>query len=272
MFAGMSTQAAQMLDPNYTVLPVGNWFFMVASTFLVTIIGTIITDRLIEPRLTPYVPDESEQVQDIALNEKRGMRWAGITALVYVLIMVALVAPTNGLLRDPETHGFLSSPFMSGIIFFMMLLFLLPGLAYGLGAGTIKNDKDMVALMTKTITGLSGFLVLCFFAAQFTSLFDYSKLGTIISVVGANALESIGFKGLPLLIAFVVLTAVVDIFISVDSAKWAIMAPIFVPMFMQLGLVSRGDTGSLPDWRLYIQHYRAHDALLPADSCFLPEV
>ena len=236
MFAGMSTQAAQMLDPNYTVLPVCNWFFMVASTFLVTIIGTVITDRLVEPRLTPYVPDVTEQVQDIALNEKRGMRWAGITALIYVAIMVVLVAPTNGLLRDPETHGFLSSPFMSGIIFFMMLLFLLPGLAYGLGAGTIKNDKDMVALMTKTITGLSGFLVLCFFAAQFTALFDYSKLGTIISVAGANALESIGFKGLPLLIAFVVLTAVVDIFISVDSAKWAIMAPIFVPMFMQLGL------------------------------------
>ena len=138
MFAGMSTQAAQMLDPNYTVLPVCNWFFMVASTFLVTIIGTVITDRLVEPRLTPYVPDVTEQVQDIALNEKRGMRWAGITALIYVAIMVVLVAPTNGLLRDPETHGFLSSPFMSGIIFFMMLLFLLPGLAYGLGAGTIK--------------------------------------------------------------------------------------------------------------------------------------
>ena len=134
MFAGMSTQAAQMLDPNYNVLPVCNWYFMVASTFLVTIIGTIITDRLVEPRLTPYVPDETEQVQDIAKNEKRGMRWAGITALVYVVIMVILVAPTNGLLRDPETHGFLSSPFMSGIIFFMMLLFLLPGLAYGIGA------------------------------------------------------------------------------------------------------------------------------------------
>ena len=86
MFAGMSTQAAQTLDPNYTVLPVANWFFMIASTFLITAIGTLVTDKLVEPRLTPYVPDASEQVQDIAENEKRGMRFAGITALVYVLL------------------------------------------------------------------------------------------------------------------------------------------------------------------------------------------
>ena len=125
MFAGMSTQAAQMIDPNYNVLPVCNWYFMIASTFLITIIGTFVTDKIIEPRLAPYVPDASEQVQDIGENEKRGMRWAGITALVYIAIMAMLVVPQNGLLRNPETHAFLSSPFMSGIIFFMMLLFLL---------------------------------------------------------------------------------------------------------------------------------------------------
>ena len=125
MFAGMSTQAAQMIDPSYNVLPVCNWYFMIASTFLITIIGTFVTDKIVEPRLAPYVPDASEQVQDIGENEKRGMRWAGITALVYIAIMAMLVAPQNGLLRNPETHAFLSSPFMSGIIFFMMLLFLL---------------------------------------------------------------------------------------------------------------------------------------------------
>lgn len=236
MFAGMSTQAAQMLDPNYTVLPVSNWYFMMASTFLITAIGTIVTDKLVEPRLAPYVPDESEKVQDIAENEKRGMRFAGITALIYVVIMALLVVPENGLLRNPETHGFLTSPFMSGIIFFMMLLFLLPGIAYGIGAGVIKNDKDVVALMNKTIAGLSSFMVLIFFAAQFTTCFNYSNLGTIISVTGADFLQSVGFTGLPLIICFIVLTAFINIFIAVDSAKWAIMAPIFVPMFMRLGL------------------------------------
>ena len=135
------------------------------------------------------------------------MRWAGITALVYIAIMAMLVVPQNGLLRNPETHAFLSSPFMSGIIFFMMLLFLLPGLAYGIGAGVIKNDKDVVELMNKTI----------------------------ISVAGADFLKSVGFTGLPLIICYIVLTAFINIFIAVDSAKWAIMAPIFVPMFMRLG-------------------------------------
>lgn len=235
MFAGMSTQAARMLDPNYTVLPVCNWYFMMASTVLITLIGTLITDKLIEPRLTPYVPEKTERVSDIAENEKRGMHWAGITALVYVLILAALVGPENGLLRDPQTHSFLSSPFMSGIIFFMMLLFLLPGLAYGIGSGSIRNNKDVIAMMNKTITGLASFMVLIFFAAQFTACFNYSNLGTILSVAGADFLKSIGFVGLPLLVSFIVVTAFINIFIAVDSAKWAIMAPIFVPMFMRLG-------------------------------------
>ena len=117
----------------------------------------------------------------------------------------------------------------------MMLLFLLPGLAYGIGAGVIKNDKDVVELMNKTISGLSSFMVLIFFAAQFTACFNYSNLGTIISVAGADFLKSVGFTGLPLIICYIVLTAFINIFIAVDSAKWAIMAPIFVPMFMRLG-------------------------------------
>lgn len=293
MFAGMSTQAAQTLDPNYTVLPVANWFFMIASTFLITAIGTLVTDKLVEPRLTPYVPDASEQVQDIAENEKRGMRFAGITALVYVLFIASLVAPTNGLLRNPETHSFLSSPFMSGIIFFMMLLFLLPGLAYGIGAGSIKNDKDMIALMNKTISGLSSFMVLIFFAAQFTACFNYSNLGTIISVSGADFLKSVGFTGLPLIICFIVLTAFINIFIAVDSAKWAIMAPIFVPMFMRLGLSPEltqcayriGDSATniiaplMPFFVLTVAFFQKYDkkagigsvisTMLPYSICFL---
>ena len=235
MFAGMSTQAAQMIDPSYNVLPVCNWYFMMASTFLITIVGTLVTDKIVEPRLGVYKPDEAAVVSDVSANEKRGMRWAGISALVYIIIMLILVVPENGLLRNPETGGFLSSPFMSGIIFFMMLLFLIPGIFYGIGAGVIKSDKDVVELMNKGISGLSSFMVLIFFAAQFTTFFSYSNLGTIISVAGANFLSDIGFVGIPLMVSFIVLTACVNIFIAVDSAKWAIMAPIFVPMFMRLG-------------------------------------
>jgi len=236
MFAGMSTQAAQTIDPSYVVSPVSNWYFMIASTILLTVIGTLITDKLVEPRLSPYKPDSVQNVDDISMDEKRGMRFAGISALVYVIIIAILVLPQNGLLRNPETGGFLSSPFMSGIIFFMMLLFLIPGLFYGIGTGVIKNDKDVIELMNKAISGLSSFMVLIFFAAQFTAFFNYSNMGTIISVSGANFLKSIGFVGLPLIICYILLTAFINIFIAVDTAKWAIMAPIFVPMFMRLGL------------------------------------
>ena len=105
-----------------------------------------------------------------------------------------------------------------------------------MGAGTIHNDKDVVDLMTKGISGLSGFMVLIFFAAQFTNFFTYSNLGTILSVAGANFLENIGFVGLPLIVALILLTAIINLFVAVDSAKWAIMAPVFVPMFMRLGM------------------------------------
>lgn len=236
MFAGMSTQAAQTLDPSYTVLPVANWYFCIVSTILLTILGTWVTDKIIEPRLGTYKPEKTEEVKGISLNESRGMRFAGISALVYLVMMLLLVLPTNGLLRNPETQGILSSPFMSGIIFFMMLLFLIPGIFYGIGAGAIKSDKDVVRMMNEAIGGLASFMVLIFFASQFTSAFSYSNLGTVLSVSGAQFLERIGFVGLPLIIAFIVLSAFLNIFIAVDSAKWAMMAPIFVPMFMQLGL------------------------------------
>lgn len=293
MFAGMSTQAAQMLDPNYNVLPVCNWYFMMVSTFLITAIGTFVTDKIVEPRLTPYVPDASEKVQDIEENEKRGLRWAGIAAVLYIVLMLIAVVPTNGLLRNPETGGFLSSPFMSGIIFFMMLLFLIPGIAYGIGAGVIKNDKDVIALMNKTISGLASFMVLIFFAAQFNTCFNYSNLGTIISVSGANFLQSVGFTGLPLIICFIVMTAFINIFIAVDSAKWAIMAPIFVPMFMRLGLSPEltqaayriGDSSTniiaplMPFFVLTVAFFQKYDkkagigsvisTMLPYSLCFL---
>ncbi len=236
LYAGIATQAAQMIDPNYIVTPVSNWYFMFVSTFLITIIGTLVTDKLVEPRLPKYDFESEEVVQDISADEKRGLRFAGVSALIYIALMLTLVLPKNALLRNPETGSILQSPFMSGIILFMMLLFLIPSIFYGIGANVIKKDKDIVTMMTKGIAGISSFMVLIFFAAQFNACFNYSNMGIIISVAGANFLESIGFVGLPLTISFIIFTALINILIPVDSAKWAIMAPIFVPMFMRLGL------------------------------------
>ncbi|AOT70946.1 AbgT family transporter [Geosporobacter ferrireducens] len=293
MFAGMSTQAAQMIDPNYAVMPIANWYYMFVSTFLITIIGTLVTEKLIEPRLAPFDFSSAGIVQDISVDEKRGIRFAGISALVYIAVMLLLILPQNALLRNPETGDILKSPFMSGIIFFMMLLFLIPGVFYGIGARVIKNDKDVIALMNKAISGLSSFMVLIFFAAQFTACFNYSNLGTIISVSGANFLKSVGFVGLPLIICFIVLTAFINIFIAVDSAKWAIMAPIFVPMFMRLGLSPEltqvayriGDSSTniiaplMPFFVLTVAFFQKYDkkagigsvisTMLPYSICFL---
>ena len=235
VFAGMSTEAARMINPNYTVLPTGNWYFMVASTFLITFVGTLVTEKIIEPRLGEYIPEEKIAVDDISLDEKRGMKFALISLVVFFIIVGMLVVPENALLRNPTTGELLRSPFMSGIVFLMSMFFMIPGIFYGIGARTIKSDKDIINLMVKSINNLSGFMVLIFFAAQFVVFFNYSNLGIILSVKGANFLQETGFVGVPLIFAFIVMTAIINIFIAIDSAKWAIMAPIFVPMFMRIG-------------------------------------
>ena len=176
MFAGMSTQAANMLDPNYVVSPLCNWFFMFASTFVVTAIGTFVTDKIVRSAwANTRAPIEGAN-SDLTAAEKRGLKFAGIAALIYIALILIAVVPTNGLLRS-ETGGFLQSPFMSGIIFIMMLLFLIPGIAFGVAPAPSITTRTLWILMTKGISGLSGFMVLIFFAASFTNFFTYSNLG-----------------------------------------------------------------------------------------------
>lgn len=236
VFAGISTQAMTIINPNYIVHPTGNWYISVVSTIVITFIGGFITERIVEPRLPSYDYSKFVHDKDITNTEHKGIRWALASFLIYIVIVLIMLLPQNSILRNPQTGSIMQSPFMSGIIFFMMLFFLIPGIAFGLGAGTIKNDKDIIGLMTKSISGLSGFFVLIFFAGQFVAFFTYSNLGTIISVKGAELLERTGFVGLPLIITFVLFTAFINLFMAVDTAKWALMAPIFVPMFYKVGL------------------------------------
>lgn len=239
MFAGMSTQAAQQINPNYIVQPTSNWYFMIASTILITLIGWYVTDKIIEPRLGKYSSNDIQEegdIKKISDLENRGLKFAGVATLVYVGLVAFCVIPHNSLFGPQNDQTFMQSVFMKSIIVFMMLLFMIPGIAFGVGAKVIKNDNDVVDLMSKAISGLASFMVLIFFAAQFTYLFNASNLGTVLSVSGATILENIGLVGLPLLVLFVLLTSFINIFIAVDSAKWAMMAPIFVPMFMNLGI------------------------------------
>jgi len=236
LLAGITTEAAHILDAAYLVNPTDNWFFMFASTFLVVIIGTLVTDKIIEPKLGEYVPIQGmEHKNKVSALEKRGLVWANISILLTVIGIALLVLPENGVLRG-EGGSLIQSPFMSSIIFIMMLIFLVPGIVYGFVTKTIKNDKDIANLMTSSLETMSGFIVLIFFAAQFVALFNYTNLGTLIAVKGADFLQAINLDGAPLLVALIVITAIINLFIAADSAKWAIMAPVFVPMFMQMGI------------------------------------
>src|SRR5699024_7819300 len=152
-----------------------------------------------------------------------------------IFVIISMVIPSNGLLRG-ENGSFIDSPFIHSIIFTMMLVFLIPGLTYGVINKTVKNDKDAVELMSGSLMTMSEFIVLIFFAAQFVALFEYSHIGTILSVNGAELLKAMHVNGLTALIALIIITTIINIFIAADSAKWALMAPIFVPMFMQLGV------------------------------------
>lgn len=236
LLGGISTEAARILNPDYYVDPTANWFFMIASTVLITLIGTFITERVIIPRLGEYKGEAPDTKAELSAEERRGLRSATITALVFVAITAVTIVPEWGVLRDPETHSLLKSPFMTGLVPFIMMFFLFPGLAYGISSGSIKNDKQVVDLVSKSMATMSGYLVLAFAAAQFVSAFNYTKLGTILAVEGAELLKAINFTGIPLVLAFIVLSALINLFMGSASAKWAIMAPVFVPMFMRIGL------------------------------------
>lgn len=236
LLSGISTEAAHILDASYIVNPTDNWFYMFASTFLIVIIGTIVTDKLIEPKLGKYVPSKGMEHQNVISSvEKKGLLWANISVFLTFIAIALLVLPENGVLRG-EGGGIIQSPFMSSIIFMMMLIFLVPGIVFGFVTKTIKNDKDIAKLMASSLETMAGFIVLIFFAAQFVALFNYTNLGTIIAVNGATFLKSINLDGAPLLVALIFITAIINLFIAADSAKWAIMAPVFIPMFMRMGI------------------------------------
>lgn len=235
ILAGISTSAAQIIDPEMVVNPAVNYYFMIASSFVVLFVGTWVTDKIVEPRLGKYEGTaERFKITQLTPEERKGLRWAGITVMVYIVVMAFTVIPENGLLRNPETGSVLHSPFFTGIIIGILLLFLLPALTYGIIVGTVKNDKDMMKHIIKSMSGMGGYIVLVFFAAQFVYFFNYSNLGLIIAIKGASGLTAIGFTGPVLIAAFVVLAAFINLFMGSASAKWAIIAPVFIPMLMLL--------------------------------------
>ncbi len=234
LLAGISTEGAKLFSATASVGTADNWYFIFVSTFVITIVGTIVTERIVEPKLGEYKGDEKAALTDITSEQKRGLKFAGIAALIFVILIGISLLP-NGVLRNPETNEILNSPFMDSIVIIISLFFFIPGVAYGIGCRSVKNDKDVINLMGKSMSTMGGYIVLVFFAAQFVQYFSYTNIGIVIAVNGANFLEGIGFTGIPLIVAFVLLTAFINLFMGSASAKWAIMAPVFIPMLMNLG-------------------------------------
>ena len=236
VLAGLTQEAARALAPAYAVSPMANYYFLAVSVILITAVGTFITDRVVEPRLGPYRGDvPAEPLAPLTRAEHRGLAWAGLAILLLAAGVLAGLLPAGGFLQDPAKPGFIGSYFVRGLTFFIFLFGLAPGLAYGLAAGTIRADTEVYRGMQKNMELIAGYLVMVFFIAQFVNLFNWSNLGVLFAIKGAAALKLLALGPVPLLVGLILLTAVVDLFLGSAAAKWAILAPVFVPMFMLLG-------------------------------------
>jgi aminobenzoyl-glutamate transport protein len=244
LLSGLSQEAARIVDPAYTVTPLANWYFMIVSTPLITGLGWLVTEKIVARRFPepPAQPDGATDPQSQRLSdvERRGLRWAIYASTAFTLILVWAILPVDsipgaGFLRNPADGDLLKSPFLSGVVAIIFLYGVIAGIAYGAGAGTIKSDEDVIKGMSASMATLGSYLVLVFFAAQFVAFFNWTQLGLVLAMKGAASLQALGLSAVPLFICFILLTAVVNLFMGSASAKWALMAPVFVPMFMLLG-------------------------------------
>ncbi|HSV89336.1 MAG TPA: AbgT family transporter [Bacteroidales bacterium] len=233
ILAGITESAARMIIPGMVINPAVNYYFMVVSSFVVILVGVWVTERIVEPRLGEYLGTaERLPIDKPNTIEKKGLRLAALGLLVVLAILAISVIPEWGIFRNPDTGSILHSPFFQGIIIGILLMFFVPALIYGIVVGTIKSDKHVAKLIGQSMAGLSSYIVLVFFASQFIFLFGHSNLGIILAINGAQFLQHIGLTGITLIVAFVFFSGFLNLFMASSSAKWAIMAPVFVPMFM----------------------------------------
>ncbi|MCE9522440.1 MAG: AbgT family transporter [Alphaproteobacteria bacterium] len=239
ILSGMTQAAAQLIDKSYTVEITANWYFLAALVPVYVIVGTLVCERIVEPRLNagpkwiPVAPPPIDLDQD--RREARGLRLAGIGFLL-VIATVGFLAWSPGAPLRGDDGSF--EPLFRSMVAIMFAVFLVCGIGYGVGAGTIKSDKDAVSLAAKGVGDLSPYLVLVFFAAVFVALFGWSNIGGLLAIGGAESLKGAGLDGAPVVLLFsvILLAMMCDLLIGSASAKWAILSPILVPMFMLLGI------------------------------------
>jgi aminobenzoyl-glutamate transport protein len=238
IMAGVAPDAAPL---NVT----HNFYFAIVSTLFTALVMTILTERYIEPRAGKWDPSERPAdapvdhvpTGDELSHESRGLRMAGIYSLVAIGIISALTFLPNAPLRNPETGEiFGSSPFMSSLLFIISMLFLAAGLGYGTGSGSLTGATNVINAIIKTFNGLGGLIFLMLLIAQFIAFFNYSNISNVVATQLADLLGQADIGALPLLIGFILLVVVIDMIMPGVIPKWAIMAPIFIPLFYNLGI------------------------------------
>ena len=242
LLAGLTQEAANIIDPGYEVHAAVNYYFMFISTFLITAVGSFVTLKIVEPKLGKYDPSiamedlsEESNMDPLTSDEVSGLKWTAVTVLAMLAVLFLAVYPENGVLRNPDTGEILNSPLLRGVVALIFIGFLIPGYVFGRVAGTMKNDRDVIDGMAGAMATLGLYIVIVFFAAQFVAYFGWTNLGQIFAVKGAEFLEYIGLTGPSVFIGFILVSGSVNLMLGSASAQWAVTAPIFVPMLMLIG-------------------------------------
>jgi aminobenzoyl-glutamate transport protein len=266
LLAGISTEAARTLDPTITVSAAANYWFMLASVVLVVGLVTLVTTTTTSTQTDAAAPEHGS-------TDHTPMGSTLFCALAYLTMIALLVLPTGAPLRHPETGALLSSPFMSGIVIIIAMGFALCGICYGRASGQFRRASDVIVALETTMAQLAGYLVLMFFAAQFVAWFNWSGLSLVLAVKGASALADTGLPAPVLLVGLVLLVALINLLVGSASAKWALLAPLLVPMLMLLGVTPEatqaafrvGDSATniitplMPYFALVLGFVRRHD-------------
>ena len=250
ILAGISTEAAHLIDVDYQVSPVANYYFMIASTFIISLLATWVTSRWVEPALnkmsldyfdTPSSVQSSSQSSSklslqLSARESKALKISSLVLFLFILIIAGLVVPENGPLRDVANQSIMNSPFMSGLVLLIAIGAAIAGVLYGRLSGLYQSYNQVVEGMEGAMKTLAGYLVLMFFAAQFVSLFSWSNLGAVLAVNGADVLQGLQLPMLLNVVLFVLMAASINLVVGSASAKWAVLAPIFIPMLMLNGI------------------------------------
>lgn len=238
-----TNDAAHLVDPNISIGLASNVFFSIASVIFLTVLIAFITDRVVAPRLGPYTPPGASaaggETKDSQLTaaESRGLKFALYGLIGLVVVFILLTVPSGAPLRNPQTGELIgNSPFMNGLIALIMLAFLVTGWCFGIGAGTLRTLTDVIKAMEKAVTGLGGTIFLFFVLSQFVAYFTYTNMGTVLALSLAGTLQSMNVGPLALLIGFIIVVAIIDLLLTGAIAKWAIFAPVFVPLLIKLGV------------------------------------